>query len=602
MKSILTTLIASTVLTAAAAAPLEIQHLGTNNSLVRVDTVATYLLIPIQENAPMAQIRVLKDGLLADVINAPLATGKVDYFVPMMLGNADGSRVMLDIRSDNSRSNVREQSDAIWCNELKVSDTFDTVNTEKYRPAFHHTPLYGWMNDPNGMFFKDGVWHLCYQWNPYWSKWQNLSWGHSTSKDLMHWEHYGPVLTPDALGMVFSGSSVVDKDNTAGFGNDAVIALFTSADASQVQSLAYSTDGGYNFTHYKGNPVIAYHRESRDPNMFWDKENKQWVLMLASALDHEMLVFTSPDLKTWTLQSSFGKGFGAQNGVWECPDLMELPIEGTDSTKWVLICNINPGGPFGGSAVQYFTGDFDGKTFICDDSAETTKWLDYGKDNYAAVSFSNAPDNRKVLIGWMSNWQYANEVPTMQYRSANTLPREVSVFRHTDGKYYVASVPSPEINTLRAKPIKHGGKNLGSATYALPKENAGICEIVATFNLKDGNKAEMTLSNAHGEKVVMTLDPKADTFAMDRTASGLTDFSEHFPAVTVAPAYNNSSEYTVRIFIDRSSIEAFGADGHFSMTNLVFPNSPYTTLTVSAPTGKARLEGLTIYPLNPSVN
>ncbi|MDE6300859.1 MAG: DUF4980 domain-containing protein [Muribaculaceae bacterium] len=604
MKSIVKVLIACSALSASAAAPLEIQHLGTNNSLVRIDTVATYLLIPIQENAPLAQIRVLRDGLLADVVNAPLATGKVDYFVPYALQNSDGSRVLLDIRSDNSRSNVREQSDAVWSRELTVSDSFDTANTEKFRPAFHHTPLYGWMNDPNGMFFKDGVWHLCYQWNPYWSKWQNLSWGHSTSKDLMHWDHHGPVLTPDALGMVFSGSSVVDKDNTAGFGKDAVIAMFTSADASQTQSLAYSTDGGYTFTHFAGNPVLAYPRESRDPNMFWDEAQGRWVLMLASALDHEMLVFTSPHLKTWTLESSFGKGFGAQDGVWECPDLLELPVQGTDTTKWVLICNINPGGPFGGSAVQYFVGDFDGKTFVCDDAPEVTKWLDYGKDNYAAVSFSNAPDNRKVLIGWMSNWQYANEVPTMQYRSANTLPRDVSLFRHSDGSLYVASVPSPEVEALRGKPIKHGSATLGSRTYALPAENGGICEIVLTLDMRNATKADITLSNRAGEKVVMTLDPKADSFAMDRTASGITDFSEHFPAVTVAPAYNGTGIYTVRLFIDRSSIEAFAADGHFSMTNLVFPESPYTDLNVSTPagSGKARLENLTVYPLLPSVD
>ena len=279
-----------------------------------------------------------------------------------------------------------------------------------------------------GMFYKDGVWHLCYQWNPYGSKWQNMTWGHSTSKDLVNWEHQPATIIPDGLGTIFSGSSVVDTNNTAGYGKNAVVTLYTSCDASQVQSMAHSTDNGATFTKYAGNPIITLDTEARDPNMFWHEPTQQWVLVLAHALEHEMLIYTSPNLRDWTLQSSFGKGLGCQSGVWECPDLFELPVDGNGVKKWVLICNINPGGPFGGSAAQYFVGDFDGKTFTPDRDKQgnvPTKWLDFGKDNYASVSFSDAPDNRRTLIGWMNNWQYAAEVPTLQYRSANTLPLQL---------------------------------------------------------------------------------------------------------------------------------------------------------------------------------
>lgn len=585
-----------------ASSGIELLHQGTNSTIVKINGKSHYVLLPIEENVPITEIFVLKNGERDRKLNVMLANNRIDYYVPFDITPYANDSLVLDIRSVNDRRNLREAADAVWNKELKLSDTFDTTNREKYRPAFHHAPLYGWMNDPNGMFYKDGVWHLCYQWNPYGSKWENLSWGHATSTDLVNWEHQGSVLEPNGLGMIFSGSSVVDKNNTAGFGEDAVVALYTSADAIQIQSLAYSNDNGSTFKNYAGNPIIVYERESRDPNMFWDENNHQWVLLLASALDHEMLVFTSPDLKDWTLKSKFGQGYGCQSGVWECPDLMKLPVEGSDQEKWVLICNINPGGPFGGSGTQYFVGDFDGTKFSCDNNAEVTKWMDYGKDHYATVSFSNAPDGRHTVIGWMSNWQYANDVPTMQFRSANTLPRDLSLFRAPDGELYVASRPSPEVDTMRGVVKKYGKATIGKTAkrYALPSANDGICEINLSIELSSTDKADITLWNKAGEKVVMTVNAKDDTFSMDRTSSGLTDFSEHFPAVTVAPAHNDGKLYNVRIFIDRSSIEAFDVDGRFAMTNLVFPSTPYSSLSVGTEQGKAKIKSLTIYSLNPN--
>ncbi len=609
MKNYPKAILLAAALTAGAAASaaadgISVEHLGTNNTLVRVKGDSKYIIMPVQESNDDARVNVLVDGKLERTIFVRLAKSKVDYTVPFDLTPYKGRDVVLNVVTSQNRSSVREaKDDACWSN-FALADTFDTANREKYRPAFHHTPLYGWMNDPNGMFYKDGRWHLYYQMNPYGSKWQNMTWGHSSSTDLVNWEHHPAAIEPDGLGTIFSGSCAIDTENSAGFGKDAVLAMYTSADASQIQSLAHSHDNGMTFEKFAGNPTLTLESEARDPNMFWNPETKLWTLVLAHALDHEMLIFTSPDMKKWTLQSAFGKGLGAQDGVWECPDLFRLPVDGSGRQKWMLLCNINPGGPFGGSAAQYFIGDFDGKTFTPDTDAEgkvPTKWLDFGKDNYASVSWSDAPDGRRTIIGWMSNWQYAAEVPTVQYRSANTLPREVSLFTGADGQIYAATTPSPEVDALRGKPsvsaksVSFGAKG---KNFALPAANDGVCEIELTINPREAKAVKLTLSNAAGDKVVMTYDPEAATFSMDRRESGVTDFSQEFPAVTTAPTFGQGKELALRLFIDRSSIEAFGNGGRFAMTNLVFPTAPYTTLTLSTEGGSAKAAPLRVYPVS----
>lgn len=595
-----TSLLSATV---SAADGVEVSHLGVNNTLVRITGAGKYLLLPVQESNDDAKVSVLADGKIEKTINVRLAKSKVDYFVPFDLDPYRGHDILLNIVTTQNRSNIREaKDDACWKN-LTLADTFDTTNREKYRPAYHHTPLYGWMNDPNGMFYKDGRWHLYYQWNPYGSKWQNMTWGHSSSADLVRWEHHPAAIEANGLGTVFSGSSVVDSANTAGFGRDAVVALYTSADVNQTQSLAHSSDGGMTFEIYPGNPVLTLESEARDPNMFWDADNGRWVMSLAHALDHEMLFFTSPDLKEWTLQGSFGKGIGAQDGVWECPDLFRLKVDGSGEEKWVLVCNINPGGPFGGSATQYFTGDFDGKTFIADTDAEgviPTKWMDYGKDHYATVSWSDAPDNRRVLIGWMSNWQYAGEVPTMQYRSANTLPREAGLFRAPDGQLYLSSSPVAELAALRDKPsvsVRNKPAGGNGRNFPLPDSNGGACEILLDIDSRKAGSVDITISNNDGESALLCYDAKAHTLSFDRRRSGLTDFSQDFPTVTTAPTFETNGKLSLRIFIDRSSIEVFGNGGKTVMTNLVFPTVPYSSVSVSAKGGNARIENLKIYPI-----
>jgi len=577
---------------------MKIDYLGNNTVLVRLDTPKPYLLLPIEEEAPEATVNIIVGGRIDQQANIRLAESKVDYYVPFIISDYKGQKVLLDIRTNNDRSHVRDYKENVCWQGMRLADAIDSTNVEKYRPAYQHTPVYGWMNDPNGMFYKDGRYHLYFQYNPYGSMWGNMTWGHSSTTDLVHWEHHPVAVRPDALGTVFSGNTVVDHENTAGFGRGAVVGLYTSAGVTQQQSLIYSTDNGMTFHKYEGNPVIVSDKERRDDNMFWDQHTQRWVMVLADALERQDLIFSSPDMKNWTLESSFGKGYGAQEGVWECPDLFELSIEGSSKKKWVLVVNINPGGPFGGSATQYFVGEFDGKTFRADTKPEVTKWLDYGKDHYATVSWSNAPDGRRIVLGWMSNWQYAGVVPTKQFRSANTLPRDLSLFRADDGTYSVKVMPSKEVDALRGSLSRLGGFKVGSQPVQKTLPKGGLYEIDIDLGMAKGQQLDITLANDKGEKVVMTYDTERATFGMDRTKSGMVDFSRDFPAVTVAPMQKGTSR-TLRLFVDRSSIEAFDGEGRFAMTNLVFPTDTYTTIAFSSRQKTATVKALNVYTINP---
>ena len=538
----------------------QVEFLGDNQSLVRINTNNRYLLIPVQERAEMAHVRVVKNNQLAQTFNVRLAVDKIDYFVPLDLNAVSGEAVLQVKVPAQQHVNKAFKDYSCWTS-MKYSDTFDSRNVEKFRPAYHHSPAYGWMNDPNGLFYKDGVWHLYYQWNPYGSQWENMTWGHSTSTDGLHWTPQPTAIEADALGAIFSGCCVVDKNNTAGFGNGAIVAYYTSAGARQTQSMAYSVDGGQTFTKYAGNPVIVSDvPDFRDPHIFWNEEAGFWNMVLASG--QEMSIYSSKDLKQWKHESNFGLTYGNHSGVWECPDLMKLPVDGTGEQKWMLICNINPGGPFGGSATQYFIGQFDGHQFVCEDQPEETKWMDYGKDHYATVTFDNAPDGRRVAIAWMSNWQYANQVPTMQFRSTNSILRDLSLYQY-EGETYCAVRPAKEMDAARGKKI------------ARPTDR---CEIVVTLK----GDARITLSNGSKERVVLDYDADMASLDFDRRHSGQSSFSDAFPTVVTAPVHG--SLRTLRIFIDKSSIEVFDADGRLSMTNLVFPSSPYSRISVK---GKA---------------
>lgn len=570
-----------------------VRHLVSEQHIVSLNVAENYLLLPIQDDAPEGKICiVVNNEQKGTVMNVRLARERVDSYVPFELSAYKGQYVSVDIQG------VPES--AVCWKELKMSDSFDMANKECFRPVYHHTPAYGWMNDPNGMFYKDGVYHLYFQYNPYGSVWGNMHWGHSTSSDLMHWKFEGSAIVPDAWGAIFSGSCVVDHENTAGFGRGAIVAFYTSAKSTpwgdvQSESMAYSLDNGKTFTKYEGNPILtSSERDFRDPKVFWYAPGKHWVMMLA--VGQHMEIYSSVNLKDWKKESEFGAMQGAHGGVWECPDLVEIPVEGTRQKKWVLICNLNPGGPFGGSAAQYFVGSFDGKTFV-NESPTLTKWMDWGKDNYATVTWNNAPDGRCVALGWMSNWQYANNVPTRQYRSANTIARDLTLYRVGE-ELYLKSTPSPEVKKARGEKVSKPSFNVAGEyeVASLLDNNKGAYEVELVIQNQGASKIAFCLLNEKGEKVSMYYDLARRQFVMDRSESGTVDFSKDFPAVTVAPA-DTDKELTLHLFVDRSSIEAFGEDGKFVMTNLVFPSLPYNKMRFTSDEKGYTVKSFKVYRL-----
>ena len=553
MRKTVMIMVTAVLTSASAMAQVTPMVLGEKHAMLRVEQPTKYLLLPVQETEDIAAIAVVNGkNEMVQRINVKLAVDRVDYYVPYELKDAQ----LLDIEFHGDRRLKGAVGEFACWKEIKYSDTFDTTNRERFRPVYHHTPVYGWMNDPNGMFYKDGVWHLYYQWNPYGSQWENMHWGHSTSRDLIHWQAEPMALEPDWLGAIFSGSCVTRGDE--------VVAMYTTAGHHQTQSIAYSNDGGRTFQKFSGNPVLtADVPDFRDPRPFWNEDIKAWNLILA--VGQEMRIYSSQNLTDWTYESAFGSEYGNHGGVWECPDLFEIKDETLNIKKWVLICNINPGGPFGGSATQYFVGQFDGHKFTCESMPKVTKWLDYGKDHYATVSFYNAPEKRHVVLAWMSNWQYANQVPTKQYRSGNSIPRDLGLFNFGE-ETYVSVVPSKEMLAMRGAKVRK------------PTE---ACEIVVDMK----NQAEIVLSNSKGEEVVMVYDGQRQSFSMDRTKSGDVSFSEAFACTTIAPTYGHIKQ--LRLFIDRCSIEAFDAEGKMAMTNLVFPSEPYNNIKVKG--GKATI-------------
>ena len=576
---------------------LTFEHQGDSLTLVHVSAPGKYLLLPIQESCEESKVRV-ETGKADDVtMDIRLARDSVEYYVPLEL--PQGGNATVSVR--------KTPAGAICWTHIQLADTFDTSNTDYYRPVYHHTPLYGWMNDPNG------------------SKWGNMHWGHSVSTDLMHWEHLKPAIARDTLGHIFSGSTVVDKAGTAGYGDSALVALYTSASDKhgQIQCMAYSTDNGRTFTKYEKNPVLTPFdglKDFRDPKVFWYEPEKKWVMIVSA--DKEMRFYASHNLKDWEYMSAFGKGYGAQPNQFECPDFVQLPVDGDkNKMKWVMLVNINPGCMFGGSATEYFTGDFDGKEFTCDTKPEVAKWLDYGKDHYAAVCFSNTGE-RVISIPWMSNWQYANVTPIRQYRGANGLPRELSLYTK-DGQTYVAANVVKEAAALRKDTRTFDPAIRVKDEYeigGIVPDNDGAYELEMDITPDAGGVAGFDLMNAKGETTKIYLDMKAGRLVMDRTESGLTAFGDKsephaketddhrktmsvnyqndFALGTWAPlSLCEGKTYHLDVFVDKCSIEIFVDGGRIAMTNLVFPTAPYDTLRFRAEGGEAKIENLKAYKL-----
>ena len=569
-----------------------LEQKGDSLTLIHITNPTNYILLPIEEAAEESRVR-LDIGDAADTdMDIRLAQTKVDYWVPFVLP-ADAKTVTVRVQ--------KSLGDALCWKEMKLSDTFDPSHTDKFRPVYHHAPLYGWMNNANGLVYEDEEYHLYYQYNPYGSKWGNMHWGHSISKDLMHWEHLAPAIVRDTLGHIFSGSSIVDQENVAGYGTGTILAFYTSASDKngQIQCLAYSNDNGRTFTKYDKNPILRSsdrRKDFRDPKVFWYAPGNKWIMIVAA--DKEMRFYDSEDLKDWNYMSSFGEGYGVQPCQFECPDMVELPVDGdTEHKKWALIVNVNPGCYFGGSATQYFIGDFDGTRFICDSKPDVTKWLDWGKDHYATVTWSDAPDNRRIAIAWMSNWQYANDVPTSQYRSPNSVPRDLGLFT-VGGETYLQSAPSPELQKLRDISKKRSFRVNGTRTVKeMIPVNEGAYEIELSIKNLHADVIGFRLYNDKGEEVDMQYDMKENRFSMDRRKSGDVGFNENFPALTWTAVESGKNELKLHLFVDKSSVEAFGDGGRFAMTNQVFPSEPYNHIDFYSKGGAYKVDSFIVYRL-----
>ena len=586
---------------------------GDSLTVIHITNPTKYLLLPIEENADESRVR-LDTGDAADTdMDIRLAQKQVDYFVPFELpAGAKTATVRID----------RIAEDALCWEQMKLSDTFDTANTDKFRPLYHHTPLYGWMNDANGLVYKDGEYHLYFQYNPYGSVWGNMHWGHSVSKDLMHWEHEAPAIARDTLGHIFSGSSVVDVDNTAGYGAGTIVAFYTSASDKngQIQCMAYSKDNGRTYTKYENNPILTPFdglKDFRDPKVFWYAPENKWVMIVSA--DKEMRFYASQNLKDWAYLSAWGDGYGVQPRQFECPDMVQLPLNGDkNKMKWVMLVNVNPGCYFGGSATQYFVGDFDGTNFTCDSPKETVKWLDWGKDHYAAVCFSNTGD-RTIAVPWMSNWQYANIIPTRQYRSANALPRELGLFEQ-DGELYVSAAPVKEVQALR-KETKDIPAFKVDAEYhidSLLDNNEGAYELEMQFTAGTADVMGFKLFNGKGEEVDVYFNLADGKLVMDRTKSGIVDFGRNskphaleahdkrmeasinyiddFALATWGPVAK-AANHTLNVFVDKCSMEIFLDGGKVAMTNLIFPNEPYNRMSFYSKGGNYKVDACKIYRL-----
>ena len=594
---------------------ISFEHQGDTLTIVHITNPTKYLILPIQESCNEGKVKLVTGSPADMAMDVRLAVDSVEYYVPFALPQG-AKEATLTIG--------RVAADAICWDSIQLADTFNTANTDYYRPVYHHTPLYGWMNDANGLVYKDGEYHLYFQYNPYGSKWGNMHWGHSVSKDLIHWDHLDPAIARDTLGHIFSGSTVIDKNNSAGYGKDAMIAFYTSAsdEHGQIQCMAYSTDNGRTYTKYEKNPILTPFdglKDFRDPKVFWYEPAQKWYMIVSA--DKNMRFYSSTDLKNWEYLSQFGEGYGVQPNQFECPDFIQLPVDGDkNKMKWVMIVNINPGCPFGGSATEYFVGDFDGKEFHCDTDKSVTKWLDFGKDHYATVCFSNLGE-RVVAVPWMSNWQYANVTPIRQYRGANALPRELSLYTK-DGEIYMAANAVKETEGLRKGTAYVNDFVMTDEHLVSPLATGqeGACELEMDITPNTAQTVGFHLMNDKGEKTDIYLDLKAGRLVMDRTQSGLVAFGEKsephaketddhrktesvnyvndFALGTWAPlSLCEGKTYHLNVFVDKCSVEIFVDGGRIAMTNLVFPTVPYNALRFYTQGGEAEVKNLKVHQL-----
>ncbi|WP_332633585.1 glycoside hydrolase family 32 protein [Halalkalibacter flavus] len=490
-------------------------------------------------------------------------------------------------------------------NILKVSasreNPAENYYSEIYRPQFHFSPEKNWMNDPNGLVFYKGTYHMFYQYNPYGNKWGNMSWGHAVSKDLVHWKHLPVALKPDKLGMIFSGSAVVDERNTSGLFEDesgGLVAIYTNAGETQQQSIAYSTDEGVTWTKYEGNPVIPNPgiEDFRDPKVIWYEQEQKWVMVVAAG-DH-IRFYSSKNLIDWEFMSKFGENEGAHGGVWECPELFELPINGDPkNTKWILQVDLISGAVAGGSGGQYFIGEFDGTKFINDNPPEEIRWTDYGKDFYATQSWFNT-GNRKIWIGWMNNWEYAESIPTYPWRGAMSLPRELTLKTIPEEGMKLIQTPIKELQAIRKSPYQWSDLKVTPEENILSDIKGNMIEIKADFELGSASEFGFKVRKGENEETIIGYDVKSNQLFVDRTNSGQVQFDKQFPGKHLAPLQPENNRVTIHIFVDQSSVEVFGNKGEVTITDRIFPEPSSNGIELYTKNGEVQVISLSVNELD----
>lgn len=503
----------------------------------------------------------------------------------------------------------KKDSKEIAANEISAEE-------QLYRPNFHFTPKANWMNDPNGMFYLNGTYHLYYQYYPDGNVWGPMHWGHATSTNMIAWEEQPIAIYPDDLGLIFSGSAVVDVNNTSGFGKDGIVpivAMYTYHNMKgeqageldfQTQAIAYSLDEGMTWVKYDKNPVIPNSgiKDFRDPKVIWDVDYSKWIMTLAAG--DKVLFYSSLNLREWILESSFGAAFGQHDGMWECPDLFPIKVSGQDETKWVLLVSINPAAPNGGSGTQYFVGDFDGQKFTLDTDfkqqlqQDSAVWLDYGRDNYAGVTWSNIPkkDGRKLFIGWMSNWEYARDVPTETWRSAMTIPRELKL-KKNEKEFVLSSAPVTELSKYVSKTIVKETLTVNNQKTIITKSEIDLSRvrIQLEMNHLKSDKYDFTFQNSFGDRLSFGIDNIKKQYYLNRQNSGKVTFSDKFAnTISKAPIKNPSNMLKIEVLVDKTSIEVFYNDGETIMTEIFFPNEPFEAFSINTSDAALILENIKI--------
>ncbi|MCC9042216.1 glycoside hydrolase family 32 protein [Myroides sp. M-43] len=554
----------------------------------QVAIIDNYLLFPIHDKSEESTITILdEEGNLFKTFHIRIAERPPLYYLKIDVSAFINTSLELEFNS-------RKLLD-ITPSHIKQTGDYQHQDIELHRPTYHYNSSEGWIDNPVGLFYNTGIYHLYYQHNPYGTKWGNLSWGHATSNNMVDWTTQSLALRPNNLGEIYSGSTIIDKQNCAGFGENAIIAFYTASADTQTQCIAFSTDNGHTFSNYEHNPILTNttNTDFKDPKVFWHEETNKWIMALATF--QSVLFYSSTNLKEWLLLSEFGMGIGSHKGLWECPDLFKLPYGKT--YKWVLFVSVTAGGHNKGSAVQYFIGNFDGVTFT-PETLPYPLWLDYGKDCYAGTTWHNSPKDKPVYIAWMSNWQYANILPTKIFKNAMTLPRTLDIGNNGE-HMIVKSYPIRELKSRREKKQEFQTQLIDKSLHIqyLLDDNQGAYEIILEFDIVESKTSEihLTLSNTINEKITYTLNLDKGKLTLDRTDSGEISFSKKFTKHKITAPLQREKKYKIKLYVDKCSSELFINKGKTAMTNLIFPNEPYNTLDLEIEQGRIDITKFRIY-------